>query len=65
MGTEESKVLGERPRHERGAVKEIVMKIRGKSAIVAAGVLAAMLAMPALAQSHGGGGGGHGGGGHR
>jgi hypothetical protein len=38
------------------------MSIKGKSVLLAAGVLGAILAMPALAQ-HSGGGGGHGGGG--
>jgi hypothetical protein len=40
------------------------MNIRGKSVMFAAGVLAAILATPALAQGHGGGGGHAGGGGH-
>ena len=41
------------------------MSIKGKSVLLATGVLGAILAMPALAQHGGGGGGGHaGGGGH-
>src|ERR1700761_9858047 len=48
---------------ESGGLRRVSMSIKGKGVLLAAGVLGAILAMPALAQGHGGGGGGHAGGG--